>query len=63
MNLNKSGKSRKQKGKVCVVHPRRHIEDAPFYSFQYQPEDLPLDPAKPLILSKIGKVFGIYFYF
>lgn len=52
MNSNKGGKRKK---KVCVFHPRRHIEDAPFYAFQYDSEDLPLDPAKELILNKIGR--------
>ena len=45
----------KSKKKPCVVHPKRHIEDAPFYSFKYEVGELPLDPAKEFILNKIGK--------
>lgn len=50
-----SHKITKKKKKTCVIHPRRHIEDVPFYAFNYKLEDLPLDPAKELIESKIGK--------
>lgn len=35
---------------------RRHIEDIPFYLFEYGADDLPLDPAKPFILQKIRKL-------
>lgn len=34
---------------------RRHIEDIPFYLFEYGADDLPLDPARPFILQKIRK--------
>lgn len=34
---------------------RRHIEDAPFYQFKYDRDDLPLDPAKSFILEEISK--------
>lgn len=34
---------------------RRHIEDVPFYLFEYGADDLPLDPAKEFILQKIRK--------
>lgn len=39
---------------------RRHIEDVPFYQFEYGSDDLPLDPAKPFILQKIRKFQLIY---
>lgn len=38
---------------------RRHIEDIPFYLFEYGADDLPLDPAKPFILQKIRKFLNI----
>lgn len=35
----------------------RHIEDAPFYRYVYEHDDLPLDPAKDFILEQIGNFF------
>lgn len=35
----------------------RHIEDAPFYRYVYEHDDLPLDPAKNFILEQIGTFF------
>lgn len=32
---------------------RRHIEDAPFYKLKHGFDDLPLDPARPLIEQHI----------
>ena len=36
------------------VKQKRHIEDAPFYKFEYNFDDLPLDPARPFINEQIG---------
>jgi hypothetical protein len=35
--------------------PKRHIEDVPFYRFQYKFDDLPLDPARDFIQIQISK--------
>lgn len=37
---------------------RRRIQDIPFYGYEYAPDDLPFDPAKPFILDQIGKPFS-----
>lgn len=48
------------------VEKRRHIEDAPFYKLIHGFDDLPLDPARPLLEQHIRRyslglmVFGIY---
>lgn len=40
--------------KVKLKH-KRHIEDVPFYKFEYKFDELPLDPARSFILEKIGE--------
>ncbi|CRK99186.1 CLUMA_CG012500, isoform A [Clunio marinus] len=47
---------KKSKEKILKRHKKRSIEDAPFYKFEYKPEDLPLDPARPFILEQINKI-------
>ncbi|XP_055840841.1 dynein axonemal heavy chain 3 isoform X1 [Episyrphus balteatus] len=42
--------------KKSISHPRRHIEDLPFYRFEYQPDDLPMDPAKGFLIEKISRM-------
>lgn len=60
--LNKSTNSRNKNRmeklndhKNGMVLKRRHIEDTPFYKFQYRFDELPLDPLRPFILEKIRK--------
>lgn len=38
----------------------RHLEDVPFYLYEYGADDLPLDPARPFILQKIRKFETFY---
>lgn len=54
---------------VKKAHKKRHIEDAPFYKLSHGFDDLPLDPARPLLQQYIRKliksnvcVFVSYFY-
>ena len=45
-----------KRGKVKNKCPhKRHIEDCPFYNYQYKHDELPLDPAKPFIMELVGK--------
>lgn len=34
---------------------KRHIEDVPFYKFEYKFDQLPLEPARPFIMEQIGE--------
>jgi dynein heavy chain len=49
-----------KKVKQCKFKQKRHIEDVPFYKFEYKFDDLPLDPARPFILEQIGNYSKVF---
>lgn len=45
---------------VGFSRKRRHIEDIPFFQLHHGYDDLPLDPARPIVVEKIRKLKTIF---
>lgn len=52
---------KRNRPRKTVQAQRRNIEDAPFFKFKYDGDDiLPLDPGKSFIQEQIGKSINSY---